>query len=671
MTEKELHKILIRSAETYYNDGEKLITDTEFDKKKDEWEKLTGKRFQVGAKSNVSSTISMSHSYENLAGTLDKVNSLDELNAWLRKLKYAVSKENPLYISFKHDGHSIIFEYKNENLHKALTRGKDGVGKDLTNYFKKAIGGALSKMSLILDGKPLNDFAIAFEATVEWKNLDKLNLEFNESYKNPRSVVGGVIKEDGLHMAKFLTLVPLKVRGLTKELTREQELQLIKTIEGKKSIIGEFQHEKVSLVAEVDDLYDFLERERFTLPGMIDGIVVEIANEKVRKQLGYTDSRPNFAIALKLPYMEAETNLIDVEWYTDGNSATYTPVAIVKPVKLNGATYQRVSLANLRRFLSMNLYVGTKMALSLRNDVLAWVDRLATTEGETDTKLIPPKKCSSCGEKLKNDGVFLFCDNHGCDLVKIGDIQQFFEKLNIKGIKRETIKKMFDLGYVTDIDSLFDIDYSKLSKEAGFGKILCSKIQEAINNRFNDSPVYDYEIFGSLNIPLISRDRAKIIFKHYSLDEISKTKLDLLEKKIQEIEGIGEIVAAEFIYGLENHISTIRLLKEKCSNFINYSDEFKSIDINSKKYSVCITGALKNFSRDEFKKAVESKGHKMVGGITKKTDYLVTNDTSSGTVKNQEANKLGVKIVNEEEAIKVLGINSRPGRKANIDEEFN
>ena len=365
---KEVEKKLREASLAYYNTETKLMSDEDFDSLKDTWEKLSGKRFEIGAAPNVSSTVTLSHSYDNLAGTLDKVNTLDEFRAWIKSKGIKVSAKNPLFVSLKYDGHSINFEFVKNKMKKALTRGQDGVGKDLTGYFKKAWDCSFIKPIEMpdVDDEKIEDFALGFEAVISWKNLEKLNEEFGTSYKNPRSAIGGIIKEDGVPMAKYLTLIPLKYRAITAgHVTRMVELEALASLNGKIKCFDEMEIMTVESIDELAELYKTIAETRLELDYMIDGIVVETSDQDLRENLGYTDNRPNFTIAFKLPYMEKETTLVDMEWYTDGNTATYTPVAVLKPVIMNGATYQKVSLANYRRFMDLNLHFGDRMLFSL------------------------------------------------------------------------------------------------------------------------------------------------------------------------------------------------------------------------------------------------------------------------------------------------------------------
>ena len=643
----DLFDKLEKAADAYYNTEKSLMSDKRFDSMKDEYEKLSGKKFFVGS-SVVSNTIEISHSYENLAGTLDKVNSIAEMKKWINQKKLKVSD---LYTTIKYDGHSVNFEFENGKISKVLTRGRDGKGKNLTGYFKEVLKGYKLPLSY--------DCAIGMEAVISWSNLDKLNKEFNLSYKSPRSAISGIIKEDGLKYAKYLTLIPLKMATKTKPSNRIDDVKELEKVSKSHRIFSKMLTiEEVFSCTEIENAYSNFLTIDFEF--MVDGFVIETLNQQKRDQLGYSDNRPNFAIALKFPYQEDETELVDVEWYTEGNTAVYTPVAIIRPVVLNGFTYTNVSLSNLMRFKSMKLHKGDKLIFSLRNEVLGYVEKIESEQPPLkENKIKIPKKCFECGEALYTDSVFLFCDNADCKLIRLGNIQTFIEKMGVKGIKREILSTLYDENILTSISDVINIR-SKLPLIAsipGFAKKSANNIVEQIEKEILNRKVYDYEVLGSLNIPLISRGRAKTIFKEsdVTLEELvnlnGNTKK--LEERLHKVSSIKEAVSSALVCGIIEKHEDLKMLYETL-NIAQFKDDITQNIAGS--FTICVTGNLKSMSREKLKFELEKRGHKMVSSVTSKTNFLVTNDKKSGTVKNKEAQRLGIPIIDEEEAlIRFLG----------------
>ena len=309
-----------------------------------------------------------------------------------------------------------------------------------------------------------------------------------------------------------------------------------------------------------------------------------------------------------------------------------------------------------------------------KNDVLGYVDKIPGQAMNVAKRFLPPTKCTCCGSKLHNDGVFLYCVNEECDLVKIGHLQQFIEKLNVKGIKRNTIKALFERGYIENVEDFLNMNedfQDRLTEEEGFGKTSAKQICKAVNDRiYSDKGIYDYELLGSLNIEFLSRDRAKMILRHEKKETLFGEKPNRLEQKLVAIDGVGKALVETILKSRERAEEVFKAFKESGVKVVSFSEQVQANQVSGQKYSVVVTGNMKGYSREDFKAAIELRGHKMASSISSKTDFLITNDTSSGTVKNKKALDLGVKIINEEEAVRILGINDSARKKGDIDEAF-
>jgi DNA ligase (NAD+) len=667
------------AAEAYYNNSDdqdaQLMTNQQFDELKLKWEFGTGRKFEVGAKPLVSATTEMAHGFEDIMGTLDKVNSVPELRKWLESKKLPQDETVVLGCSIKYDGHSVLKEFKNNRLAKAMTRGQDGVGKDLTGYFKKARAGQYNYIGVDVPG---GEFAVSFEAVISWDNLAKLNEEFGTSYNNPRSAIGGIIKEDGVEMAKYLTLIPLKFRIKDQELTRQEELewlaQIIVSPQGSANFEA-MDYDFFELDEDMEPHYTNTNRDRVNMPYMIDGLVIEILNQDIRDELGYSDDRPNFARALKFPYIERETKAKSVEWFTEGNSAIYTPVVHFEPLKINNNTYKQTSIANYGRFMEMELHPGDRMVYQLRNDVLGWLDKLVT-EGNKKPLFQPPTHCEYCDEPLQHDDVFLFCANEECDLVKIGNIQQLIDKTGIKGIQRATIEGLYCEGLIEKPADLLNLSVDAIAKVEGFGKASGKEIVDAIQTRLVNKGLKDWELLGAMNIWQISGERAKLLLSRVSLSEMVEVPSENWIEKFVGLAGVKEKTVDALLKGIELRREAIKsliyLVNSSSTKTVGAAAEIP----DGPKYKVVITGALKHYKdREDFKNAVEAVGHKVSGSISKNTDFLITNDTTSGTQKNEDARKLAadghrIRIITENEAIELLGVNKRAGEKVALTDAF-
>lgn len=656
MNRQDEHEFLLKCSDVYYNTGNKIITDAEYDMRRHNFETTYKTKLGIGAKVNVKNIANVRHNYLNLAGTLDKVNSIEELKKWLKDK--GVTDGTKLIFSIKIDGHALVLEYEDSILQLAVTRGDEGKGKDLTEYFSNAIlssGKSIKNVDLnelLID--PIDSFGIACETCISFDNFNKL-LEENPklTYSNPRSSIGGILTEDGFALSKYLSLSPLKIKtDMQVDMSRNEQITLIKELSkfGFNTIPFE-----TGTLADIEELYEKLSKHKDSLELMVDGIVVEIANDNLRNKLSYSGNIPNFAVALKFPYTEVNTKLINVEWFTEGTSGRYTPVAYFEPVKLIGNTYQKVSLANYARFKSMKLRKDDDLIFELRNEVLGYISKSSSDFNLFNEGFLfkAPTKCVKCDAKLKNDKTFITCINPDCSLNRIGRIVNFLDKNKVKGIKSNIVEALIDNEIVTDISSLFTIDYKKLSEIEGFGVSSADNIKTAITELKDN--LFDYSILGGLNITNFSMSRAKDLCKHFTIDEIfNMIDQDTFKPAIKKLAGFDTILADIIHDGILLNIDEIFNLTDS----LTIKDSKSAIKTpTGKTFSFVITGELHTFdTREELIEMLVSLGHSVRGSVTSKTDYLVTNDTNSGTVKNKEAKRLNKPIITESELITLLDL---------------
>ena len=679
LSEESMFRLLDKASSHYYNSSNLIMSDKEFDKGQAIYEKRTGKPWRVGAMA-VGSTLSMSHSYKNFAGTLEKVQSLKELDEWFWKkttdIHPYVNTEEKLLVSPKFDGFSCVVEFKYDELlkdyyvDKAMTRGSEGVGKDLTSLVRKCLYNVPhmhAQCKDIADDAKLPyglNYAIAYEAVISQKHFEEMEKEGYE-FKNRRSAVAGAFSSKyGDSLMKYLTFIPLRIIFDGKEVPRSNVITFINNL-----LPDQIFEECVQGDGTIEELYETIidwrngksEESPFEEDFMIDGLVVELLDEKRRKGLGYTDTHPNFSVALKFPPMEALTEIEDIEWSMEGNSTILTPVAILKPVIMNGNTYRRVSLANYGRFIRERFCKGSKVTFSLNNEVLGYVVR-AEEDKEGALPFEAPSECPVCNHELSvvegksyDDGVrigdILLCTNPECEQVLIGSLLQFAESLRILFLDRAFATKIVQGGLYRSPIDVFNFDENELGNVLGKGN--AKRLLKQIN-ALREEGVSVERILGGLNIPNVGKSVAKLILRKFYLSEFN----DLLDEddstikdKLTVIEGIGEIIAT-------NIIEAKPMLKEVLTYFVE-EIPLKDLKSDSPKPEVelvlCHTGSASPFKkRDELQALIEGKGHKFASGVSKKTSYLINNDVSSTSGKNAKAKELGIPIISVQDAINML-----------------
>jgi DNA ligase (NAD+) len=501
---------------------------------------------------------------------------------------------------------------------------------------------------------------IATECSVLYSDFEEM-IEDGAEYNNPRSAVPGILSEDGISLSEYLTLIPFKLMIKDKLPNRELEIKLLTEILPYFSKDKTFNITKINTkLQSIEEIYTNTIQNRFNLPFMIDGLVIECANEKLRTSLGYTDNRPNFAIALKLPYIEAKTKITNLEWFTEGNSARYTPVVYFEPVVINNNTYRKVSLSNLKRVTNLKPFIGQEAIFTLRGDVLGYIDPISNdNEYNESFKMIT--HCEFCKEPLtiSSTNTFIYCDNTECELAILGTLQNFLEKHNIKGIKRNTLKSLYDANLLNSIEGLFSLNYKKITSLPGFGEKSSNIIKQALT--YFDEPCWDYKVLGSLNIPFFSVKRAQQVLECIGFEEfidlICKENSSYLVKRLTQFTGFKEKLSNHIYNGFTKaNLELLSFLIESLEIKFTTTNDEKS-DSGEKSLNICVTGSVTQFkTRKDLEEVLSNKGHKLVSKVTSTTDILMTNDPNTDTDKNRAAKKLNTKVLSEIELIKYLNL---------------
>jgi len=375
-----IKKFLIECNNAFYTSNEIIINNTEFDILLKEYNE-TLKRLKLLNKEKYKVTTSLfndeklNHQVLNLLGTLEKVNNIDEINKWVNSKIAEVDSNFVILVSLKYDGNSVCITYdKDGKIINATTRGKNGLGENVTNIFKNhSIYNPIGE-----------EIAIKYEVITTDENYEHLLNNSEIKYANNRSVVSAILhRKDGDKFAKFLSLVPLEIRYLneTKKIKRYDQLKFIDEIvlktgqplfQFKYKILEDFDDEElISMKKQLKELEKFYNKinssERLNLENfMFDGLVIEILDDDIRENLGYSDDLPNFSVAAKFDYLEAETKVIDVR-FDYGRSGRITPVIQYEPIEFFGNVQQFTSISNYKRFNELKLRKGDIVRIQYRN----------------------------------------------------------------------------------------------------------------------------------------------------------------------------------------------------------------------------------------------------------------------------------------------------------------
>ena len=647
---KDLKDLLEHACLAYYETEHKIMSDEEYDRLNDIHEALTGE-IVSGSKG----TTGVSHTYDSLMCTLKKVNNIEELKTWLSETS-GNSQTITLAVSNKMDGNSVMLEYESDGrIIGGVTRGKDGLGVDLTETFQGR--NILCSME--------NKFGIKYEALVSKNDMDALSEKRGKDLADPRGAVTGLLhKNDSSDFVDFIHLAPIDIAVEGGTMNRKEVIEFIDALVTEPGFVNPafriVSGTPETVLSVINELYEKQGKERIDWEYMVDGMVVEYVDEPTRENLGWhkgSSTYPKFAIALKYPFLERETFAVAME-FDVGPSGRVTPCVIFNPVTINGRTYRRTSVANWRRFQELKIGAGTKLLFSLINDVLGYLDVLDVPENNEIEPFKFTEACPVCGAviEVNSNETYAYCPNEtGCQAHKVGRVLQWVKKLSLKGIADSTLWKLIDNGIITEPRDLYHIDRQKAARIPGLGDSSMANLMATVAGKLNPK---DYEVLAAATPEGIGRTVLKPVLASYRLSELhkianSEQRADLIGM-LNECNGISDINAKKIIQGLQNTIISWAL----SGGDLNVVETY--VDPNSMKepatagdgLKVCITGKIETFkNRDEFIAALEAKGHTFSASVSKDVDILVSNDPFSGSSKNKKATELGKSIMTEREFV--------------------
>ncbi len=641
---KELVNILNEAAKAYYSESREIMTNYEYDALYDELTKLEEETGIVLANSPtnrvgyevLSELPKETHASPMLS--LSKTKSREELADWL--------KDKEGLLSWKMDGLTIVLTYNDGKLVKAVTRGNGEVGEVITNNARVFTNVPLNipyKGELILRG----------EAVISYSDFEKINREIEDDdakYKNPRNLCSGSVRQlnneiTAKRNVRFYAFT-LVSADYDFENSREKQMLFLKD--------NGFQTVEYKRVNKdnVVEMVEWFEKKIESNDVPSDGLVLTYDDIAYGDSLGRTAKAPRNAIAFKWADEIAETTLENIEW-SASRTGLINPVAIFKPVELEGTTVSRASVHNVSIVKSLKLGIGDKITVYKANMI---IPQIAENLTKSDTAVIPDK-CPVCGEKTQirdvNDVKSLYCLNKECPAKHIKSFAHFVSRdaMNIDGLSEATLEKFIDNGFIREFADIYHIDRyeEQILTMDGFGMRSYENLLAAINN---SRKTYLFKFIYSLGIENIGLSNSKMICREYD-DDLTK----IMNAEVDElvtIDGVGEVIAKTFSDYFKD-ANNIRKINELLKEIVFEKDEKNdSSDILKDKVFV-ITGSLNGYAnRNEMKDLIEKLGGKVTGSVTGKTSYLINNDVTSSSSKNKKAKELGVPIISEDDFNKLI-----------------
>lgn len=584
-----------------------------------------------------------------LANTYNEQEVADFYNS-IKKLLNGEAFE--ICCELKYDGLSISLLYENGKLIRAITRG-DGVrGDDVTANVK-----TIKSIPLVLQGDDYPDvFEMRGEILMPWKVFEKLNKERELAeeplFANPRNAASGTLKSLKSSLVSKRSLDAYLYYMLGEELpsaTHYGNLEKAKTWGFK---IGE-GIKKVKTLQEIYDFIAYWDTERKNLPVATDGIVLKVNAIEQQKQLGYTAKSPRWAIAYKFKAERELTQLESVS-YQIGRTGAVTPVANMSPVQLAGTMVKRATLNNADFITSLDLHINDYVYVEKGGEIIpkiVGVDATKRSLNATPIRFID--KCPECGTPLiRYEGeAAYYCPNEdGCSPQIKGKIEHFISRkaMNIDSLGPETIDEYYRKGLITNIASLYSLRLEDIN-DGGKRNKSAQKVIQAIEK----SKAIPFErVLFALGIRFVGETSARLIARKFTSIEMLKSATI---EQLMQVDGVGEVIAQSIkAYFLnEKNVEIVSQLEAMGVQMAIKEDETKPTSTLLQDLSIVISGVFTHHSRDEYKAIIEQHGGKNVGSISSKTSFILAGD-NMGPSKLQKAEKLGIKIVNEEEFLSML-----------------
>ncbi len=655
-------KEYIKHNKLYYQKSRPKITDSEFDDLKNEIIELEKKHKFLKNRSSPSHNVGYKPSksfdkYQHRASMLSLSNAFneDDLKNFEKKIFNYLNKNLKLEYSVepKIDGISASLTYRKKKLVAGVSRGDGKIGEVITENLK-----TIKDIPLEIKNSNFPD-DIEIRGEVFIKKKDFFNMRDN--FANPRNAASGSLRQKNPEETKK---IPLNFIAYTygyvknnnfkfqSEFLSELKKWGFKTNNDNKVFIG---------IKELIKFHKFFENKRFDLEYDVDGLVYKINDINLQERLGFTSNSPRWAIAHKFSADSALTEVLNIDIQI-GRTGALTPVAKVKPINIGGVIVSNATLHNEDEIKRKDIRVGDTVKIERAGDVIPHVIEVDKTKRKKNTKsFLFPRKCPSCGSETIKDfnkvtkkfDAVRRCINDGftCERIAIEKIKHFISKeaLNIDGLGKKVVEKFWDLKLINKPQDIFNLNYSKIERFEGWGKLSTDNLKRSIEKSKNVSL---HRFIYSLGIRHIGNENAKLISENVVniSDFIQIIKTNNFHK-FSNINGIGETQINSLKSFFSNKLNLSVLIE--LNNILNIESVNlnKSGILNNKTFM--FTGKLVGMSRAEAKSIIEKNSGTTLTSISKNLNYLVIGDKPTKR-KIDEAKNLGIKIISQDQLKKLL-----------------
>lgn len=582
--------------------------------------------------------------------SLSNTYSSEELGEWIDRIVREIG-EVEFVCELKFDGTAISLTYENGALSRAVTRGDGQRGDDVTNNVR-TIGSV--PLRLRGDDYPAM-FDIRGEIIMPYASFDKLNREREAAGEpllaNPRNAAAGTLKQQSSQVVARrgldCTLYQLAGDNLPFA-THAQNLEAARRWGFKVS-----EHTAICRSREeIERFIAYWDTERKNLPYATDGVVIKVNSYAHQRQLGSTAKAPRWAVAYKFQAERALTKLLSVDFQV-GRTGAITPVANLEPVQLAGTIVKRASIHNADQIALLDIRLGDMVYVEKGGEIIPKITGVELSERGNDSRPFEYiTHCPECGSTLvRYEGEAKhYCPNaSGCKPQIIGRIEHFVKRkaMNIEGLGGETIELLWNNGLIRNISDIYYLDPIQLAALPRLGEKSAANILEGVRQ---SKEVPFEQVLFALGIRFVGETTAKYLASHFrTLDAIAKATVE----ELAEAEEVGSKIAVAIVeyFNNETNIEIIERLRNAGLQF-EVKDKVRESNALEGK-SVVISGKFAGMSRDDMKALVEKHGGRNLAAVSANVDFIVAGD-NMGPAKRQKAEKLGVRIIDENEFMRMI-----------------
>ncbi|MBQ2700507.1 MAG: NAD-dependent DNA ligase LigA [Clostridia bacterium] len=630
---------LNQAAHAYYDLDEPTISDMEYDRL---YDRLVRLEAEAGFSLPDSPTHRVGgqplakfeeHRHLNRLWSMDKCQSLEELNAWVQRAEKLAGGKCRYHVEYKFDGLTLNLTYRGGRLVQAATRGNGEVGEAILPQ-------AMTIRSIPLTIPYQGLLEIHGECIMRLSVLDKYNQSASEPLKNARNAAAGALRnlDPKVTARRHLDAFFYQVGTIENPPYTSQEGMMAFIKENGFPVSDLF--ETAESYEEICEKITGIEANRHDLDFLIDGAVIKIDDLAVRRELGFTDKFPRWAVAYKFKAEESTTTLREVTWEL-GRTGKLTPLAHLDPVDFYGVTVKKATLNNWGDIQRKKVAIGCPVWIRRSNDVIPEIMGRVGEAGEGEAPVLRPTHCPACGSELVERGAHIFCMNRtSCRPQAVARIAHFASRnaMDITAFSEKTAEQLYDVLGLRDPADLYQLTYDQLLLLDGFKEKKARNLIQALENS-RDCQL-DAFLFA-LGIPNIGRKTARDLAAAFgTLEKVQNATAE----ELTAIPDVGEIVAqsvVEFFSFYEN----VRMMNRLLEAGVKPQEAASQRGSVFEGMSIVVTGTLPTLSRKEAEELIMANGGKAAGSVSKKTAFVVAGEAAGS--KLDKANALGIPVLDE------------------------